>query len=277
MNKLVFKLLEFGKHNAGKILTGASLAGLTGTAILSAKAATKVANVLNKTDILDEKDEVRMYLSAYGPPVAMGLATAAAIVGIEVLGEKKAAALTAAYGLVSSAYNKYRKKNIDIYGKDHDETIVDAISSEYLSGEYGVDYGGGWAMHRDPINYAKDGIHWFYEPETGIFFKSSMSAFQDARYHLNRNFHLRGYTNVAEFNWLLGIGPEVDPYQLSAEESLSGKDDDKGWNIDYLLEMSDRDWIDICLDLKKRDDGSDYYAIYYPVEPVPYYEPMYTD
>lgn len=274
MNPIAKKTLGFCKKHAGKILTVAALAGMTETAILSAKGATKVARIMSKVDTLTDKEEVKIYLRAYSPAVLTGIGTAAAIVGIEVLGERKAAALAAAYALASDNYKKYRGKNIELFGKQNDDDIIQAVSSDYLEdSSYGISTDTGWSSHSDPIGYCKDTKRLFYEPVTGQFFWSTMSAFQDARYHLNRNFSERNYTNVDEFLWLLGIGPEVNPWSLEPDP----ESDALGWDFDYLYDMQEKYWVDICLDLKKTPNGHEYYAIYYPVEPVPYTGPEYKD
>lgn len=267
MNKVVKKTLGFCKKHAGKILTVAAIGGMTETAILSAKGATKVARIMSKVDVLTDREEVRIYMRAYTPAVLTGIGTAAAIVGIELLGSRKSAALAAAYALASDNYKKYRGKNIELFGKENDNDIIQAVSSEYLEDSgYGITSENGWSNHSDPIPYSKDRKILFFEPVSGIQFWSTMSAFQDARYHLNRNFTERGYTCIDEFLWFLGIGPEIDPWNLEPDP----ESDKLGWSFDYLIDMQEKCWVDICLDLKKTPNGQEYYAIYYPVEPVPY-------
>lgn len=266
MHPLIYNLLGFTKRNAGKILTVASVGGLVGTSVLSAKGATKVANALHDADVMDEKEEVKLYLKSYAPAATTGLFTTAAIIGIELLGERKAAALSAALTVAAENYRLYRQKNIELHGKEADDEVIEAVASTMLDNGY-IGTGNGFGMDIDDIDYSDtDTEHLFYEPISGMHFKSTLGAVMDARYHLNRNFALRGYASVPEFLWLLGVGEEVDVYSVCPEEG------EYGWDCSYLADMCENYWIDILVQAKQMTNGKPLYYIYYPVEPVTNYD-----
>lgn len=256
------KAFDILRPHASKILTGVAIAGVAGTGILSAKAGRKVERELQKADVMSEKEEVELYLKSYAPPVVTGLATTAAIVGIEVLGERKAAALMAAYGLVQNSYNLYRQKNIDIYGREADTTVIHAMESSVVNGDYGYCYDGYYSY--DDIDYKKFPRELFYEPITGTLFWSCMPAFLNARYHLQILFDRHGFASLGEFLELLGVGPKVRSYPR--------EDDELGWSCDYLADMTGDYVIEISADEYERD-GKKVREIAYALEPVTNYDP----
>ena len=75
----------------------------------------------------------------------------------------------------------------------------------------------------------------------------------DAEYHLNRNFILRGETNLNEFYEFLGLEPTDAGCEL-------------GWDLWSGEMYYGNSWIDFEHHLVTSDNG-DYYRIEYPFEP----------
>lgn len=73
----------------------------------------------------------------------------------------------------------------------------------------------------------------FYEPVSNQIIHATEYDILYAKYHLNRNFALRGIASVNEFLAFL----DTMPYNRSA--------DSWGWNADYFIDCGMIPWIDI--------------------------------
>lgn len=249
----LFRFLRKNKTVINIVTTVLPIAiGVVGTGALAIDGTEKIRKVPNPT----KKD----YIHAFGPMLVAGtitVASAAVSTCCLVSGQKKVAAM---YIAALEQYRMYRKKNIELNGKEADEEILDCMASEMLSDDYGIRIQGGLWDCSDDICYSKYKKELFLEPVTGLMFFSTMPAVQDARYHLNRNFSLSGVTTVDEFLSLLGIGPEVNPYEIHPDQY--------GWNCEYLFDMCETGWIDISINEAETDDGRKYYKLSYAVEPI---------
>lgn len=240
----IYKIGRFIKKNDTKILTVLGCIGVVATGLTANTAGMKWQELNDKfmyPDALKRKRGIKIYTL----PVLTALATMGCVIGSEGLNLKRLSETAAAYALVDKTYKTYRAKNIELNGKKADEDIQEAIASSMLTGEDDIDY--------------KDGEpKLFHDIRNGVFFTASMPVFQDARYHLNRNFALHGEATLNEFYEFLGVN-------ILEEDSC-------GWCWDMMIDMYEEPWIDIRL--KKRFDktGLEYYEIHFPVEPADPYD-----
>ncbi len=233
------------KHNAPTILSILGAIGVIGTAVSSAVATVDAQKRLDqakkeKKQELTKKEMIFEAAPAYVPTVIAGVSTIACILSANTLNRRQQAALTSAYALVHSSYTDYRKKLIELHGKEADEEIRSSI----LRGN--CDY------HVVGLDIPDDKME-YMEPVTGQCLIAYEREIMDAEYHFNRNFVLRGTANLNEFLTFLGL--ETTDY---GEEI--------GWTVSdgYL-------WIDFEHHVVQDADGHDICIIDYVFEPMPGY------
>lgn len=185
------------KRSSPTILCCVAAIGVVGTAVSSVKATPKAMKLLK--DATDEKGEelsrVEMIITAaplYLPAAAIGAGTIFCIFGANALNKRQQARLMSAYALLKNYHKEYRDKLIDLYGKEADVEIRNA-------------------MIRDRCNYHQinsddpDGKVIFYDEISGESILRYEREIIDAEYHFNRNFTMRGYAFLNEFYEFLGM------------------------------------------------------------------------
>lgn len=228
------------------ILTCIGAAGVIATAIMTAKATPKAIRLLGdaadeKGDDLTKTEIVRATAPAYIPAAIMGAATITCIFGANALNKKQQAAITSAYALLNNYHKEYRKKLMELHGKEADEEIRRAMVREHCG------------YHQIGID-TPDVMATFYDEISGESITCYEREIMDAEYHLNRNFVLRGYASLNEFYSFLGL-PQTD------------HGDKVGWST-----TDGYYWIDFEHNLVSRDDGGpDIYSIDMIFPPNPDY------
>lgn len=107
------------------------------------------------------------------------------------------------------------------------------------------------------IQYSGKGDQLFFEPECGVWFKSSPLAVLEAEYNFNRG--LATCTCVGNLSYLYTYLSLIPPR----------KAENIGWNFDYLALEWNTVWVDFIHVPKITDDGIPYIEIQYPMEPKP--------
>lgn len=233
-NKFFRTVGRFFVRHADKFLMGGAILGVGTTAVLAAKGAKKTGG---SSDFGD-------YVEAYWPAALSGVLTSGCIVGLDLVGEKAASAAIAAYAGVASAYAKYRETNEKLH-PGADEDVLHEVGNT--------------------LPEAEEGLCWFFEPETGVYFQETMSAVQEARYELNRIFAGRGEALFDEWLFLLGIGPQVDPFRMNPEDSPFG------WDMEYLYDATKTCWLDIFVEERVNEHGK-FYEFVYPAPAISPFE-----
>lgn len=134
--------LVLQKHSP-QILLGAGIVGVAVTVALAIKAAKKddLKNEMQETvaefehivaaENLSKEEEIQgkatiyirtglEYAKLYGPTIAVGSLSIAAILGAHGIMVKRQVALTAAYGLLAEAYKNYRARVVEVLGEEKD-------------------------------------------------------------------------------------------------------------------------------------------------------------
>lgn len=259
LQKMCGKTALFLKRNSSTILTCIGAIGVVATAVTAAKATPKALKLLEKAK--DEKREELTKLEviktagpAYIPSVAIGASTIACIFGANAFNKRQQAAITSAYALVNQSYKTYKDKLKELYGEEADINIRDAIARDTFERDREVL---GYAPGIAPLTTNEGETHLFYEEYLGGYFESTIEAVQNAEYHLNRNFAMRGYATLEEFYEFLGIKNPVMGCNCL------------GWDCSRLIEEYEATWIDFDHRLTKiTNDGLECYIISFPIEPV---------
>lgn len=244
---LIPKAERFLKKTSPTILTCIGAAGVVATAIMAAKATPKALKLIHSDSCVNhdgdpnaytKKEAVASCWRCYVPTVIVGGSTIACIFGANTLNKRRQAALASAYGLVSQAYNDYRRKVRENFGEEAHRDIMRQIAAERSIGRAPIAPGliGTSSLEFEGANEEQ---RLFYDAISERYFQATISQVLQAEYHLNRNFALRGNATLNEFYSFLDI-------------DLVPGGDDIGWWVDPENEFY---WIDFNHVLSMVDDG----------------------
>lgn len=138
--------LKFTNRNTPTILTGLGVLGLFETGLLAYKAGPKGQKIMEekRKDLHDiypgdsaakraiVGEILREMTPVIGPPVAMGVATTACIIGSNHVSSRRIAAISAAYSLTETALKDYKQKTIEVLGEKKAQDIREAISKDKM-------------------------------------------------------------------------------------------------------------------------------------------------
>ncbi len=182
----------------------------------------------------------------YIPATLVGLSTIACIFGAATLNKRNQASLVSAYALLNQSYQQYRNAAKTVYGEDADEKIkIETAKNVYVSA-------GGCHIY-DPESESEEIL--FYDTFCQRYFTSTMSSVINAQYHINRNFALRGWSDINELYNFLGL-----------EEHRGG--DLIGWSADEMMESGLTPWVEFENRLVEMNDGLECYLISTLYEPT---------
>ena len=253
------KALQWLKRSSPTILSIAAAAGVVGTVVVTSKAAVKAEPYICGTSRLNHDGDpyaatkleaIRAAWKVYIPVVAVGGATIACIFCSNALNRKQQAGLVAAYVALNKSYTEYKDKVKELFGEDGQARVRDEIAKDHYKFDDIYD----------------DNLELFYfEPACGSgvfdadhafsdgYFQSTKAAVQNAFYHANRNFALRGYESLNE---LLDF--------LNLENVKYG--DEVGWSIENGADDG-YEWLDYDITPTTIDEGLVCYIIHMPDEP----------
>ena len=250
-------LAIFFKKNSATILTITGTVGVVATSILTAKAAVKASKIIEeaeqeKGEKLTVRESVETVWTVFAPPIVVGMATIACVLGANILNKRQQASLISAYALIENSYKEYKAKLKELYGEEAHNNIVDAIVAEKYEDVH-VSSGGLTSEYIQEIGSDTE-PRLFYDEYSGRYFESTIEKVLLAEYHLNRNYILRGFARLNDFYEFLGLE------QTDYDESV-------GWDI-----CSEIYWIDFNhrkAFISGDSDGFECYIIempYYPSE-----------
>lgn len=270
-------MTEWIKRNASTILTCIGAGGMVATVILAVKATPRAIDKIQAAQI-DKGEEIlcgnreEVVIQAkdgsyelpkltiietaqtcwkdYISTAAVGIGSLACIFGANILNHRQQAALMSAYVMLDSAFQSYRGKANDIFGKGADAVVMREVEREQ---EY----------RRDDDVPPWDVVQTFYLEGYPRFFERTMEQVKDAEYHINRNLSLRGEVTFNEF---LGF--------LDLEKVAGG--DKIGWNLYDGEVFFGYSWIDFT-HRHRTADGMLICDIEMPFPPHPEEDPRIED
>ncbi len=253
--ELFDKAKPFLKKNATTILTSVGAVGVGITAVSAAKGAVKAMTMIKKAE--EEKGEeltkiekFKASAPAYIPATVIGLSTVACIFGAHVLSKKQQAALVSAYALLDASYKEYREKVVEMFDKETDIEIKNAIAKDKYDENKVVKN----VVKTDIPEKEFEDTTLFYEEYSNRFFESTLEDVKDAEYHFNRNFALRDYAELNELYEFLGL-PQTEIGSIL------------GWSLYAGQAVYGYEWIDFNHVKDVMDDGTEYYRIEMPFAP----------
>lgn len=231
------------KKKSPIILSCAGAAGVVITTILAIRATPKAVRLLEDASDkhfdegngeLTVVEKIKIAGPVYIPTVLAGVATVSCVLGSNFLTLKQQLSLASAYAIVDSSYRNYRDRLISLHGKETDIEVLDNISMD--------------RYYEILPSAPADGKVLWYEPYSDIFFERTEKEIIDAEYHVNRNFTLRGESNLNEFYEFLGL--ESTDYGC-----------DIGWNACDKRYGCENMWIDFEHHLVQDRNGDHFYRI----------------
>lgn len=212
---------KFADKNSPVILTGMGLAGMVTTIIFAVQATPKAEKIIKCEESQLERpltkfETVKHTWKCYIPTAAMGVMSAACIIGGQTVSLRRNAALAGLYAFTDNTLKEYQDKVIETVGEKKNTDILDGMAKDIVD--------------QNPVNELNviraGGDHLCYDPLTGRYFRSDIETINRAVNNLNKCLIDDRYETLNDFYYLLGL-PEVD--------SIVG--DDLGWNTDKLLDL----------------------------------------
>ena len=245
----------FMKRNASTILTCLGGIGAVTTTVMAVKATPKALQLIEeaekeKREKLTTWETGKATAPTYVPTVLFGVGTVACIFGSNILNKRQQVSLMSAYVLLDESYKKYRRKVVELYGKETHDEIVNDIAVEEAKEVY---------MHASNLgidrtqfleeDYSDPVL--FYDEYGHRYFEAPIEQVILAEYHLNRNHAMRGFALLNEFYEFLGL-----------------EQTDYGGEVGWVIEDDGSFWIDFNHRKVTMDDGLECYIIEMMFEPT---------
>lgn len=234
------------KRAVPTILTVVAAIGCVGSVISAINDTPKALKLIEQTERargepLDKIEKVKVVLPAYIPTMALTVGTISAIFGANVCNKRQQAALVSAYSMLDASFKRYRKTANECFGEDADKHISENVAfNEFQEQKF--------PKPNKPDTYI------FYDEYSNRFFERTMLEVQNAAYHLNRNFCIKGAVDLNE--WYLFLGLDTTDFGSTV-----------GWS-DEMYDFYGYAFIDFVYDEVTEVDGS-FIAIRMPFPPVP--------
>ena len=242
MVKCASKALRKLKRSSPTIFSIAASLGVVGTVAVTSRAAPK-ALLLIHDDSRERHDgdpyaytKREAFLSAwkcYIPVAIVSGATIGCIITANALNRKQQAALSAAYVFLGKSYKEYKEKVAELYGPDGELLVRTEIAKDHLH------------FDSDSLDDGKELFYFEYGGGDG-YFQSTVADVQNAFYHFNRNFALRGYGELDEVLQFL-CAQNTDFKTIKYGDCI-------GWSLDLGIDDG-YVWIDYIIDEVIMDDG----------------------
>lgn len=227
LSTLIKNVSNFASKQKPALLAGTAIVGLIYTGYLSYKTGSKAEKILEeyKKDLSlcapedkEAKRTVRMettkkMLPIVIPPVIIGGATAACILGSHSESARRIAALSTAYNISEEAVKRLNIKMNDILGEKKARSIKDAIMKDKLTSDKNE------MIEESSIVITGSGDHLCKDLYTGRFFRGNAQTIEQAIIKLSSDVLSEMYVSLNEFYDEIGL-----------ERIPNG--DDVGWNVD---------------------------------------------
>lgn len=214
--ELLSKAEQILRTNSPAILTAIGASGTITTAYLAGKASFKAARKIDdRTTVPTKKEAFKLVWRYYIPATVTGGLTIAAIVSATRIGNRRTAALTAAYSLSERALVEYKNKVVETIGETKEQKIRDAIASDKIRDN---------PPGEEVLLLVGDGNVLCYELHTGRPFVSNMEALKKAENQVNAKILREDYAYLHDFYDYAKIPHTRNDY-------------DFGWTSDKLMEL----------------------------------------
>jgi hypothetical protein len=227
MNKKTNKVINFIKRNDTNIITGAGIAdGLILGSYLWYKTGQKILKIIQVKEKeygrkLTKKEFIKETWKMFILPAFNTLLSGALLIFSTKIGNKRLAALGAAYNLTEVAFQQYIDKTKELVGEKKSNDIKESVCKESIAN----------AEKKDSVVMLASGNNdvWVHEPYTDTYFMSNWNKVQTAVIDLNLDAmnSLNGRVSMSDWLYHLGI----------SKTSVNGNDcsidvwENMGWDI----------------------------------------------
>lgn len=214
-------LTKILSENSSTVLTGAAVAGVLTTSVLSIKAALKADVILREWDAVEHrlgdesafKEDLGRTWKCYIPPFLSAAATIAAIIAARQIDARKNATLLSVATLSETAFREYKDKVVEQIGAKKEQTVRDSIAQDRID-----------ANPNTQLVISDSGDVLFYDASSGRYFESTVEKVRKAQNDINAEILNDMYVSQNDFNNKIGLASN------DAGELV-------GWNLDNLLEV----------------------------------------
>lgn len=196
---------QFAVQHSTTILTISAIGGVGATAVLTGRACVKASKLLEEQNYNSPskptvKEKAKIIVPQAVPPVLMGAATIACILGAHKIHIRNQAAIAAAYTMVNSKYEDYKQAVVKELGENKEQKISTAAAQDRINRAYGDGNGLN-------IIQTRFGNVLFMDDWSGRFFYSSYEAVQQAINSLTAKAQNHIAVSVNDFYEFLEIPP----------------------------------------------------------------------
>lgn len=223
---------QFTTENSPTILTIVGVIGTVTTAYLAGKATWKVAYEIadyedpnhdeaqtmaprERLEFIKDRGLWREYI----PPIAVGCATIACIIGANRVGVRRLAATAAAGTILERTFDEYKAKVKEKLGERKEDALHTEIAQDRVN-------------TNPPTEHFLDGVRMLAAPDrqmcldlySGMYFTSSVEKIGRAINDFNHLLNMNGFGTLADFYTMLEI------------DTIPAWSENVGWNQDRLVE-----------------------------------------
>lgn len=217
LKDLLHQGINFVQKNQSTILTALGVAGIVSTSVLTAQATVKAVRKCDAQDKdLELKERFLLTWKFYVPPVAMGVVSAACIIGAHTADTKRNAALAGLYALTEETLQDYRQKVVERLGEKKEEEVYGEVVQERLD--------------KNPVNDTQiiltgKGESLCYDSYSGRYFKSDIETLRQIQNDLNHDLLGQMWVPINDLYFTIGLEP------IKMGEEI-------GWTTDELIDMT---------------------------------------
>jgi hypothetical protein len=222
---VIRRITKLAGDNSPAILTAVGVAGTLITAALTARAAFRVGKDVNaghyenlmeerEPEVYDAKALVTTYWKEFIPPAVAACTTVTCIILANRIGSRRAAALAAAYVVSEKAFDEYKDKVREKFGKKKEQDVRDEVAQDRVT--------------RTPASQQvifSSGSQLFMDAWTGRYFLCDVETVRKAENDINKDIINYYSVSVSDFYDRIGL-PRTDASEVM------------GWNMDNLLEVA---------------------------------------
>lgn len=220
LSKQAHQVGRFVADNSPAILTGMAVTGVVATAVLSGRGAYLSADRLRTykdgLDKLEGRDklieQVRLVWPLYIPATCVGATTIGCVIMANRIGDRRAAAMAAAYSLSEKAFVEYREKVAETFSTNKERKIRDEVAQDRVNSN---------PPGKNEIVVVEDGQVICHDAYSGRYFKSNMELLKKSQNSINRDILSIGYASLSDLYELWGL-------------SRTSVSDDLGWQGDFV-------------------------------------------
>lgn len=187
---------RFIERNSTHILTGVAITGAFTTAMFAVEATPKALRAIEDYQCKNNKERFQVAWHFYIPAGITFVITATSIISMNVINERKKAALVGLYSIAQSTLKEYQAKVIETIGKKEEQKILDRIDLD--------------RVHNNPpkeVIFTGSGEVLCLDSTSGRYFTSEIEKIRRTINEINRDLMQEMFIPLNDFYYELGLEP----------------------------------------------------------------------